>query len=69
MKTYCKLVDFHCDINKDHQCELQLQSVLQWWETKTDAYKEARRAGWLITKDRDVCSYCRQFIDEKKKSG
>ena len=62
MKTYGKIIDFHCDVNHDYKCHSKLQSVLQWWKTKIDAYKEARRAGWLITKDKDVCPYCQQFI-------
>ena len=67
MKTYCKLIDFHCDFKKaEWECHSQLQSVLQWWETKTHAYRQAKEIGWVLGKEKDCCPYCKQFLNKKE---
>jgi len=69
MKTYCKLVDVHCDINADSwECHSQLQIVLQWWETKRHAFKEIKRIGWITNEDgKDICPYCKEHLKGGKK--
>ena len=59
MKTFCKLVDFHCDVKKDYHCHSQFTSVLLWYQGVRIAYKEARGAGWILSKDKDICPNCR----------
>ncbi len=60
MKTYCKLVDVHCDLKKDDwECHSQLQIVLQWWEDKREALKEIKKIGWVVIDGKDVCPYCK----------
>ena len=68
MKTYCKLIDVHCDFQKDSwECHSQLQIVLQWWETKRHAFKEIKRIGWITIGEQDCCPYCKDKLTEKEK--
>lgn len=68
MKTYCKLVDFHCDFQKDSwECHSQFQSVLQWWEPKTVAHKQVKEIGWILGKHQDCCPYCKDHLSREER--
>ena len=64
MKTYNKEVSIYCDIKHDWRCIGEAHAVLHWWEGRTIAYKQFKKAEWIvgIKGSKDICPYCKQFI-------
>jgi hypothetical protein len=67
MKTFSKDINVYCDIQKDIcYCWGEGSVTLQWWQGKSVAFKIFKLAGWILSKEKDVCPYCSKGIKKSE---